>query len=132
MTLEVIGTGFGRTGTDSMREALTILGFGPCHHQREVIEHPETRAHWRAIACGATPDWDLLLGGYRSCVDWPSAHYWPQLIEAFPEAKVLPTWGRRSPPASMPTTGPTTTPAAGGTTTRRHRSSRNNRFLYNH
>jgi hypothetical protein len=32
MTLKVIGAGFGRTGTDSMREALTILGFGPCHH----------------------------------------------------------------------------------------------------
>ena len=32
MPLKVIGTGFGRTGTDSMREALTILGFGPCHH----------------------------------------------------------------------------------------------------
>jgi hypothetical protein len=92
MTLEVIGTGFGRTGTDSMREALTILGFGPCHHQREVIANPETREQWRAIACGAVPDWDLLLGGYRSCLDWPSAHYWPQLIEAFPDAKVLLTW----------------------------------------
>ena len=31
MTLKVIGTAFGRTGTDSMREALGILGFGPCH-----------------------------------------------------------------------------------------------------
>lgn len=92
MTLEVIGTGFGRTGTDSMREALNMLGFGPCHHQREVIANPETRAHWRAIACGATPDWDLLLGGYRSCLDWPSAYYWPQLVEAFPDAKVLLTW----------------------------------------
>jgi hypothetical protein len=92
MTLDVIGTGFGRTGTDSMREALDIIGFGPCHHQREVIANPETRQPWRDIACGATPDWDLLLGGYRSCVDWPSAHYWPQLIEAFPDAKVLLTW----------------------------------------
>ncbi len=29
MPLKVIGTGFGRTGTDSMREALNILGVGP-------------------------------------------------------------------------------------------------------
>ncbi len=29
MTLRVIGAGFGRTGTDAMREALNILGFGP-------------------------------------------------------------------------------------------------------
>jgi hypothetical protein len=28
MSIRVIGTGFGRTGTDSMREALKILGFG--------------------------------------------------------------------------------------------------------
>lgn len=30
-SLKVIGMGFGQTGTDSMREALEILGFGPCH-----------------------------------------------------------------------------------------------------
>ena len=29
MTLKVIGVGFGRTGTDSMREALEILGSAP-------------------------------------------------------------------------------------------------------
>jgi hypothetical protein len=40
MSLKVIGTGFGRTGTDSMREALEILGFGPCHHMRELIKDP--------------------------------------------------------------------------------------------
>ncbi len=36
MTLKVISIRFGRTGTDSMREALEILGFGPCHHMREL------------------------------------------------------------------------------------------------
>ncbi len=40
MTPEIIGAGFGRTGTDSMREALNILGFGPCHHMFEVTENP--------------------------------------------------------------------------------------------
>ena len=40
MALRVIGTGFGRTGTDSMREALNVLGFGPCHHMsgKELLE----------------------------------------------------------------------------------------------
>ncbi len=92
MALEVIGTGFGRTGTDSLREALEILGFGPCHHMRELFKDPEHNNLWRAVAQGTPPDWDLLLGGYRSCVDWPSAHYWPQLVETFPEAKVILTW----------------------------------------
>jgi len=90
--LEVIGTGFGRTGTDSLRLALDILGFGPCHHMRELLKDPEHNSLWRAVAQGTPPDWDLLLGGYRSCVDWPSAHYWPQLVEAFPQAKVILTW----------------------------------------
>ena len=34
-TLQVIGAGFGRTGTASMREALVRLGFGPCDHMVE-------------------------------------------------------------------------------------------------
>ena len=62
-SLKVIGTGFGRTGTDSMREALEILGFGPCHHMRELIKEPEHERLWRSVVAGATPDWDLLLGG---------------------------------------------------------------------
>lgn len=92
MTLKVVGTGFGRTGTDSMREALNILGFGPCHHMRELIADESHRQAWRDVAAGAPPDWDLLLGNYGSCVDWPSAYYWPQLVQAFPQAKVLLTW----------------------------------------
>ena len=92
MSLKVIGTGFGRTGTDSMREAIEILDFGPCHHMRELIKDPEHERLWRSVVAGATPDWDLLLGGYASCVDWPSAYYWPQLVEAFPQARVILTW----------------------------------------
>ena len=92
MTLRVIGTGFGRTGTESMREALGILGFGPCHHMRELIEDAEHARQWKAVTAGATPDWNLLLGNYQSCVDWPSAHYWSQLINVFPKASVILTW----------------------------------------
>lgn len=91
-SLQVIGTGFGRTGTDSMREALEILGFGPCHHMRELIKDPDHEQLWRSVVAGSAPDWDLLLGEYQSCVDWPTAYYWPQLVETFPEAKVLLTW----------------------------------------
>jgi hypothetical protein len=89
MALEVIGTGFGRTGTDSMSEALNLLGFGPCHHMREVITNPEQQREWRALARGAVPDWERLFAGYRSCVDWPSAFYWRELIAVYPRAKVL-------------------------------------------
>lgn len=95
MSLTVIGTGFGRTGTDSMREALTMLGFGPCHHMYEVMEHAQQKRLWRGLAKGERPDWDELFAGYKSCVDWPSAYYWRDLIQAYPKARVILTW--RSP-----------------------------------
>jgi len=95
MSIRVIGTGFGRTGTDSMREALKILGFGPCHHMMEVMANEEQKRLWRALAQGAAPDWDRLLAGYRSCVDWPSAHYWRELANFYPQAQMILTY--RSP-----------------------------------
>jgi hypothetical protein len=95
MTLKVIGAGFGRTGTDSLREALNLLGLGPCHHMFEVNAHAHQKERWRALAQGAMPDWPALFAGYASCVDWPSAHYWRELIAAYPEARVILTW--RSP-----------------------------------
>lgn len=95
--LEVIGTGFGRTGTDSMRLALNLLGFGPCHHMRELLADHAHRDLWRELNAshdkgGPVPSWNALLGGYVSCVDWPSAAYWPLLVEAFPDARVLLTY----------------------------------------
>lgn len=89
MSLEVIGPGFGRTGTASLKRALEILGFGPCHHMEECFAHPETVPHWQAVAAGKTVDWDSLFAGYRSQVDWPGAHVWRSLVQAYPEAKVV-------------------------------------------
>lgn len=87
--LEVIGAGFGRTGTNSLREALQILGFDPCHHMYALHEHPETLTDWEAIAAGATPDWDKMFADFRAQVDWPGACYWRDLSEHFPNAKVI-------------------------------------------
>lgn len=89
MTLDIIGTGFGRTGTDSMRHALNMLGVGPTHHMLEIGQETEMSAHWRALINGAQPEWETLFAGYSACVDWPSAHYWRSLIEVYPQAKVL-------------------------------------------
>lgn len=32
MPLEIVGPGFGRAGTNSLKIALEHLGFGPCQH----------------------------------------------------------------------------------------------------
>lgn len=92
MTLGVIGAGFGRTGTDSMREALNILRLGPCHHMFEVTGNPVMKARWRAFMDSGVADWEALFEGYNSCVDWPAAHYWRELAAVYPQAKVILTW----------------------------------------
>ena len=92
-TIAVIGAGFGRTGTLSLREALVRLGFGPCDHMLENFEHPERFARWREAFrrkhAGEAIDWRPLLGGYRAVVDWPGAYFWRELIASHPEAKVI-------------------------------------------
>jgi len=40
MGLKVIGAGFGRTGTRSLKTALEELGFGRCYHMEEVLKNP--------------------------------------------------------------------------------------------
>ncbi len=89
MSLEVIGTGFGRTGTNSLKLALEHLGFGPCHHMYEVREHPEQLPYWQQASRGDLPDWDKVYVNYRACVDWPSAHFWRELCAYYPNAKII-------------------------------------------
>lgn len=89
MALEVIGPGFGRTGTLSTKHALEMLGFGPCHHMEEVLQHPEQVPHWQAVAAGRAVDWREVFRGYRAQVDWPGAYAWRELAAAYPEAKVV-------------------------------------------
>ena len=92
-TIQVIGAGFGRTGTLSLREALVRLGFGPSDHMLENFEHPARFGLWRdAFACkqrGEPIDWRPLLTGYRAIVDWPGAYFWRELTAAHPDAKVI-------------------------------------------
>lgn len=91
MTLKVIGSGFGRTGTMTMKQALGTLGFGPTHHMTEVMAHPEQLAHWKAIFAGQDVDWAEVYAGYGSQVDWPGASVWQEASIAFPDAKVIHT-----------------------------------------
>lgn len=91
MALDVIGSGFGRTGTKSLKVALERLGFGPCHHMHEIVADPSQVADWQALAAGKPVDWTAVFADYRSQVDWPGAHVWRELAEAFPKAKVVHT-----------------------------------------
>lgn len=88
MALEIIGAGFGRTGTYSLKAALERLGFGPCHHMSEVIGDSEQVRLWTAVAEGR-PDYASIFTGFRSAVDFPVAAYWRDVLAATPGAKVI-------------------------------------------
>ncbi|HWF77491.1 MAG TPA: sulfotransferase [Caulobacteraceae bacterium] len=90
MPLKIVGSGLGRTGTKSMQTALAMLGFGPCHHMVEVFMHPESMALWVDAAEGR-PNWDEIFKDYQSAVDYPTAAYWKQIADHYPDAKVLHT-----------------------------------------
>lgn len=89
MALEIIGPGFGRTGTTSLKVALEHLGFGPAHHMFEVRDHPEQLPAWDAVSRGERPNWDAIFRGYRAQVDWPGARYWRELADLYPDARVI-------------------------------------------
>jgi hypothetical protein len=89
MPLSVIGAGLGRTGTMSLKLALDRLGFGPCYHMVEVFKNPKASGYWEAAADGRPVDWEEVFAGYSSTVDWPSATFYQQLANAYPEAKVI-------------------------------------------
>jgi hypothetical protein len=89
MGLSVIGAGFGRTGTLSLKLALEKVGCGPCYHMLEVFGRPGHAALWSSAADGDDVDWDALFEGFAASVDWPSCHFWRQLADRYPEAGVL-------------------------------------------
>ena len=48
--MKVFGTGFGRTGTMSLKIALEKLGFGPCYHMTEIVIRPSHIKKWHNIS----------------------------------------------------------------------------------
>jgi hypothetical protein len=88
MALSVIGAGFGRTGTLSLKGALEMLGFGPCYHMLEVMQHGFADK-WYDIVTGGTPDWEDVFRGYKATVDWPACNYYRELAALYPDAGVI-------------------------------------------
>ena len=89
MNLRVIGAGLGRTSTNSLKVALEHLLGGPCHHMFEVVDHPEQVPDWHRAALGEPVDWHTIYKGYVAAVDWPTAAYWKELSEVYPDAVIV-------------------------------------------
>jgi hypothetical protein len=89
--LEIIGAGFGRTGTTSLKHALEYLGYR-CYHMEEVARNYE-QGHiefWRDKYNGEKErSYDDVFKKYRATVDFPACTYYRDLMAAYPDAKVL-------------------------------------------
>ncbi|KAK7984160.1 hypothetical protein PG989_011562 [Apiospora arundinis] len=100
-SLEVIGAGYSRTGTSSMQLALERLVDGPIYHGGTQIwlSGDDKRTKLWGLACDAKfIQHDAALTkklvreavrGYAGLVDIPGVWFVPELVELFPEVRVV-------------------------------------------
>ena len=98
--MKVLALGLGRTGTASLRTALVELGFSDCYHMMSAsVENPPDCLMWSdalaakydGVGTFGREQWDQLFGHCQAICDWPCVAFAKELIEAYPEAKVLVT-----------------------------------------
>ena len=89
--VKVIGSGFSRTGTLSLKAALEILGFAPCYHMEEVIKRPSHIKLWQQIGHDQPVPWEAIFAGFQATVDFPASSFYRELLAHYPDAKVIHT-----------------------------------------
>ena len=98
--MRLIALGLGRTGTTSLRIALKELGYNDTYHMMSAsVENPPDCLMWQdALAAKfdgrgkfGREEWDQLLGHCQAVCDWPATAFAKELIETYPEAKILVT-----------------------------------------
>jgi hypothetical protein len=87
--LKIIGAGLPRTATTTQMFALEHLDCGPCYHMRDLLMDLEGGLPLWEAAMEGSPNWEAIFGPACSTVDWPSAFFYRELMERYPEAKVL-------------------------------------------
>lgn len=97
--LRVLCLGLSRTGTVSLRQALVQLGYKDCYHFASVLqENPldsvlwleALKAKFRGIGAPySKKEWDALLGHCQAITDTPCVLFYKELLEAYPDAKVI-------------------------------------------
>jgi Sulfotransferase domain len=86
--VKLIGAGLPRTGTLSQKLALEMVGLGPCYHMVNVLADLGQAELWLRALDGDT-QWSEIFEGFQSTVDWPGGYFYKELIEVYPDAKVL-------------------------------------------
>lgn len=87
--MKLIGAGFGRSGTMSIKAALEQLGYGPCYHMKITLKRYHHMKFFMRAWAGKEVNWKKFFRKYNSVVDWPACAYYKELMKEFPEANVL-------------------------------------------
>jgi predicted naringenin-chalcone synthase len=85
--VKVIGAGYTRTGTVSLKTALEWLGVGPCLHPLTAPKRGGVLD--RARDGGAALDWHKDLGPWSAAAGWIGARHYRELIAAWPSSVVV-------------------------------------------
>jgi hypothetical protein len=88
MPLKIIGAGWGRTGTTSMKHALGLLGYA-CHDMEDLFRDWKQADLFLEASHDPSFDWERIFGSYDATVDFPGCLFWRELAAFYPEAKVV-------------------------------------------
>lgn len=82
----------------ALRKAFERLGYGKCYHMMcASVENPPDCLMWHdalnakydGVGEFGRKEWDQLLGDCQAVCDWPACAFAKELIEAYPNAKVI-------------------------------------------
>ena len=91
--MKFIVAAYSKTGTKTLAKCLRTLGFTV----DDLFEHFDKKAFWQRIylsdpsdPTAQTPEiFKEMYENVDACTDTPSYLFWEQILEAFPEAKVI-------------------------------------------
>ncbi|XP_078361375.1 uncharacterized protein LOC144645700 [Oculina patagonica] len=85
--MKVICAGHGKTGTKSIAKALRHLGFTVFDWEEQAFDFLD---HWVDVfQNGTKPDVKRVYKNADAVVDFPGAFFYEEILEAFPDCKVL-------------------------------------------
>ena len=86
--MRLIGAGLPRTATLTQKIALEMLGLAPCYHMVNILSDLSLVPSW-IEAFEGSQNWDRIFGDHQATVDWPGSFFYQELVQAYPDAKVL-------------------------------------------
>ncbi len=89
MSIQIIGAGFPRTGTTTLKHCLETLGYNKTFHMKELIVNPSKLPYWLSLEKTRTTDFDALYEGYQATVDFPCYPFYKEHMVRYPDAKVI-------------------------------------------